>query len=111
MAEAAEADLETRARNLAQALEGQPSLVDCKVTVQETRAVTGGGSLPGTEVASWGVALSSETTSAAQMHALLRRERIPVIGRVENDRLIIDLRTILPEDDDLLRSLVTSALS
>jgi seryl-tRNA(Sec) selenium transferase len=45
------------------------------------------------------------------MHHLLRRARIPVIGRVEDDRLIIDLRTILPEDDALLRSLVTSALT
>lgn len=110
MAGAAGAELEARARNLAQALEGQP-LADCKVEVQETRAVAGGGTLPGTEVASWGVALTSETTSAARMHARLRRAHIPVIARVEDDRLIIDLRTILPEDDDLLRNLVTSALS
>jgi L-seryl-tRNA(Ser) seleniumtransferase len=111
MAGAAEAELEARARNLARALEGQPSLGGYKVEVQETRAVAGGGTLPGTEVASWGVALASETTSAARIHHLLRRARIPVIGRVEDDRLIIDLRTILPEDDALLRSLVTSALT
>jgi L-seryl-tRNA(Ser) seleniumtransferase len=110
MAGAAPAELEARARNLAQALEGQP-LADCKVEVQETHAVAGGGTLPGTEVTSWGVALSSETTSAARLHARLRSEHIPVIGRVEADRLIIDLRTILPEDDDLLSTLVASALS
>jgi L-seryl-tRNA(Ser) seleniumtransferase len=111
MAGAGEPELEARARNLAQALEGQPSLADCKVEVQETRAVAGGGTLPGTAVASWGVALTSETISASRMHARLRGARIPIIGRVENDRLIIDLRTILPEDDDLLRGLVTTALS
>ena len=110
MAGADATELEARARELAHSLEGRLSLTDCKVEVRQTKSVAGGGTLPGTEVGSWGVVLSSDSVGPSKMHAQLRRARIPVIARIEDDRLVIDLRTILPEDDELLTDLLSSAL-
>jgi L-seryl-tRNA(Ser) seleniumtransferase len=110
MAGADVTELEARARKLAHRLEGRLSLSGYKIEVRQTKSVAGGGTLPGTEIASWGVVLSSDSVGPSRMHARLRRARIPVIARIEDDRLVIDLRTILPEDDELLTDLLSSAL-
>lgn len=56
-------------------------------------AVAGGGSLPGLELASAGVAL------AGDWRAPLRRRRRPVIARVEQGRTVADLRSVDPSED------------
>jgi L-seryl-tRNA(Ser) seleniumtransferase len=50
------------------------------------------------------VALLSE--SADQLAADLRHSDPPIIGRIEDNRLLLDLRAILPEQDDLLERAV-----
>lgn len=59
-------------------------------------AVAGGGSVPGQEIPSAGVALPGDLTSA------LRSFDPPVIARVEGGRTIVDLRTVDPSDDHLV---------
>jgi L-seryl-tRNA(Ser) seleniumtransferase len=59
----------------------------------ECVAVAGGGSVPGQEIPSAGVALEGDHTSA------LRAFDPPVIARVEGGRTIVDLRTVDPADD------------
>jgi L-seryl-tRNA(Ser) seleniumtransferase len=69
----------------------------------ETRSAVGGGSLPGQTQPSWAVALPAESPDALAAH--LRHANPPVIARIEDDRLLLDLRTILPEQDtELLRA-------
>lgn len=63
----------------------------------DTRARPGGGSSPLTELASAGLAVTHETLSADELHQRLRMGRPPVIGRIEEDRLVLDLRTVLPD--------------
>lgn len=63
----------------------------------DTRARPGGGSSPMTELESAGLALTHEALSADQLHQRLRTARPPVIGRIEDDRLVLDLRTVLPD--------------
>jgi len=58
-----------------------------------TMAATGGGTLPDAELPSAGVAVTPALGPDAYA-AALRRVRPPVIGRVEGDRFIVDLRTV-----------------
>ncbi|MEY2422755.1 MAG: L-seryl-tRNA(Ser) seleniumtransferase [Acidimicrobiaceae bacterium] len=70
--------------------------------VVECASVTGGGTLPGVEIPSIGVALPGDAT------AVLRTATPkPVIARVDNDRTILDLRTVDPSDDALLRAAIS----
>jgi L-seryl-tRNA(Ser) seleniumtransferase len=85
-------DLETRARTLAAALGAE---------AVATESAIGGGSLPGQTQPSWAVALA--TRSPNGLAAALRRADPPVIGRIEDDRVLLDLRAILPEQDETLR--------
>ncbi|MEY2454641.1 MAG: L-seryl-tRNA(Ser) seleniumtransferase [Acidimicrobiaceae bacterium] len=65
--------------------------------VVECASVTGGGTLPGVEIPSVGVALDGDVTAR-----LRSAKPKPVIARVDDDRTILDLRTVDPSDDALL---------
>ena len=65
-------------------------------TVVACESVTGGGTLPGVTLPSFGVAFDGDVTPA------LRRGRPPVIARVDEGRTVCDLRTVLPEQDEVL---------
>jgi L-seryl-tRNA(Ser) seleniumtransferase len=64
--------------------------------VVECASVVGGGSAPGIEIPSAGVALSGDHT------ATLRAFDPPVIARVHEGRTVVDLRTVEPADDPTL---------
>jgi L-seryl-tRNA(Ser) seleniumtransferase len=75
------------------------------VGVRTTSATVGGGSLPGEALPS--VALSLTGVPVDEFARRLRLGRPPVFSRVENETVLIDLRTILPEDDQaLLQTLI-----
>ena len=66
-----------------------------------TRAVLGGGTTPDQSVPSWAVALAGGDDEAAR----LRQATPPVIGRLDENRLLLDLRAVFPEQDrPLLRA-------
>jgi len=73
-----------------------------------TRSTVGGGSLPEETQPSYAVALRGRPQRLA---ATLRRAEPPVIGRVADERLALDLRSVLPEDDERLTAAVTAALA
>jgi L-seryl-tRNA(Ser) seleniumtransferase len=68
------------------------------IALEETRAAVGGGSLPGFELPSVAVALAASHGAEALARAL-RRAAVPVIGRVYDDRVLLDARTLLPGDE------------
>ncbi|HEV3153784.1 MAG TPA: L-seryl-tRNA(Sec) selenium transferase [Candidatus Baltobacteraceae bacterium] len=76
--------------------------------IVESTAYAGGGTLPQSELPS--VALALRPRSGAQrLAAALRESPVPVIGRVEENRVLLDLRTILPgEDGEVLAALKAS---
>jgi L-seryl-tRNA(Ser) seleniumtransferase len=74
--------------------------------VIDGNSTIGGGSAPGSQLATRLVAL---TMPAARLEAALRAGTPPVVARIENDRVVIDLRTVAPEDDELLGRLVVRA--
>jgi L-seryl-tRNA(Ser) seleniumtransferase len=66
---------------------GLGEVVDCA-------SVTGGGTLPGIEIRSAGIALEGDRSAALRAAAPK-----PIIGRVADGRTVLDLRTVAPADD------------
>ena len=65
----------------------------------QVKSRIGGGSLPLLELPSHGVAVTFQDGSAQRAETFLRGHVPPIIGRIENDRFIMDVRTL--QDDDL----------
>ena len=61
----------------------------------------GGGSLPEAHLPSFGVEIRS-SLSANRLDAFLRAHQPPVFGRIREDALLLDVRTLLPGDDDIV---------
>lgn len=69
-----------------------------------SESTVGGGSLPGETLPTWALSPRVDAPNAAA--ARLRAHDPPVIARVAQDRLLLDPRTVLPEQDaDLLAAL------
>jgi L-seryl-tRNA(Ser) seleniumtransferase len=66
----------------------------------DTMAVPGGGTLPGVEIPSVGLMIPGDRV------AELRTGTPPVIARVHDGSTVIDLRTVHPHDDDVVRAAV-----
>ena len=90
--------VEARARALATRL---AKIVSATATVSlaETKAPVGGGSVPGFELPSFAVALTFPGLGAQPAAAALREAPVPVLARVEDARVLIDVRTLLPGDE------------
>jgi L-seryl-tRNA(Ser) seleniumtransferase len=102
-------DVERRARALAERL-ARVAGGRLDVRVEETRAPVGGGSVPGLELASFAVALRSAGGVEA-LAAALRAGEVPVLGRVQKEALLLDARTCLPGDGDVLERALAAALA
>ena len=77
-----------------------------RVEVQPSLAQVGGGSLPQAALPSRVLALAVPPLSAVQLEAALRQGEPPVIARVENQTVLLDVRTLLPEDPPLLAAVL-----
>ena len=66
----------------------------------------GGGSAPGVELPTWLVAIAKDGLTPDAVEQQLRRLTPPVIARIEHDRLLLDLRTVLPDQDRSLAALL-----
>lgn len=77
--------------------------------VPETSAV-GGGALPLTELPGYAVALAPRELSVEAFGARLRRGAPPVMGRIREDRLLLDPRTVDRGEEQSLVAAVAAAL-
>ncbi len=102
-------DLQHRAEALAAACRAAlgPAF-DVEVLPEESG--TGGGALPEVSLPTSVVAISSRRIGAAAGEAALRRAPVPVIVRVKDGRLLLDPRTILPDELGGLPSILSEAL-
>ncbi|BDG03046.1 L-seryl-tRNA(Sec) selenium transferase [Anaeromyxobacter oryzae] len=73
------------------------------------RSAVGGGSLPEVTVPTFVLALPAGAPDA--LLARLRRGAPPVVGRIEEDRVVLDPRTVMPGEDDALVHAVRAALA
>ena len=70
------------------------------VEVVATRSVIGGGSAPGARLPTRALAVSSPDMGADEIARKLREWVTPIIARVEEGQVLLDLRTVGPEQDD-----------
>jgi L-seryl-tRNA(Ser) seleniumtransferase len=88
-------EIERRAELWAKALGG-----GAKVISGET--MVGGGSLPGGSLPTKLVAIGGGAKKVQAISRKLRLMEIPIIGRIEKDELLLDPRTVLPEEDEIV---------
>ncbi|MCI0597196.1 MAG: L-seryl-tRNA(Sec) selenium transferase, partial [candidate division Zixibacteria bacterium] len=74
-----------------------------------TDSQVGGGTLPEELLSSWGLALA-EIYPATVWEEKLRSTTPPVIGKIVKERYIVDLRTVFPEEDEILVSVLKTLL-
>ena len=79
-----------------------------KVTLIDGVSTIGGGSAPGSQLPTCLVALDSTSLSADALSAALRRLAPPVVGRIEQAQVVLDLRTVPPEQDATLAQAIAS---
>jgi len=72
------------------------------VRVQDGESVIGGGSTPAQSLPTVLLAVTHSIHSAQELERLLRRNSPPVIARVEEDALLLDLRTVFEDQDEEL---------
>ncbi len=89
-----------RAETLAAAVRSQK----LKVEVIDGESVIGGGAAPSSVLPTRLLALSCADLSADALAARLRASDPPIVARVEEGRVLIDLRTVFPEQDESLQS-------
>jgi L-seryl-tRNA(Ser) seleniumtransferase len=92
-----EEELAQRSRQVAKHVSSEPK--DLQVEVIESRSVLGGGAAPGSTLPTRVLAVKSERMSADELCARLRQWQTPIIARVEDDRVLLDLRTVEPEQE------------
>jgi L-seryl-tRNA(Ser) seleniumtransferase len=88
-------------------LKDQLTDVPFAVEIRTTLATIGGGSLPGETLPS--VALAITGPGLEERARRLRLGAQPLFTRIENHELLIELRTILPEDDGRLLQTLNDA--
>jgi len=105
-------EIELRAQALAERLNSRLAASEARVEVRSGYSVVGGGSTPGEQLPTRLVAITSPRYSAAQLEERLRTlpGLTPVVARVEDDRLVLDLRTVFPEQEDALAGTLLAAL-
>jgi len=95
-----EDELERRAKQIAERL-----LVSCpslRIEVIESRSVLGGGAAPGSTLPTRVLAVKSESHNADELCAQLRQWETPIIARVEEGRVLLDLRTVEPAQEEAI---------
>ena len=93
-----EDELRGRATAIAGRLEGLPG----RIAIGRGRAKVGGGTLPRSTMSSFTIDIIPENCSLADFATRLRASNPPVIGYIADDQFKLDLRTIFPQQDDLV---------
>ena len=95
-----------------QRAEGWISQWGGSASVQPSRSAIGGGSLPGETLPSWVLCLDCDDIpgGAAELMRRLRASDSPIIARIEDDRVLLDPRTVLPEEDATLITTLHAAI-
>jgi len=83
---------------------------DVRVSIIGGNSVIGGGSCPECVLPTALVTLESDRARPALVESRLRAGDPPIIIRVEDDRAIIDLRTVFPEQESVLIEAVRRAV-
>jgi L-seryl-tRNA(Ser) seleniumtransferase len=99
-------EIERRAQAVRETLQSEPSRLALEIV--DGRSVVGGGAAPAAALSTRLLAVTCEGLSADELAAGLRASDPPIVARVEEGRVLLDLRTVFPEQDEaVVRSLLT----
>ncbi|GBD35611.1 L-seryl-tRNA(Sec) selenium transferase [bacterium HR36] len=99
--------LRRRARRIAAKLRSLPLLR--QVQVREDRVAVGGGSLPEQTLPTIVIAVKPQACTDAELAQRLRTSEPPLVPRIQDGCVLLDLRSVFPEQDALLVKSVTDA--
>src|SRR2546429_439798 len=105
-------ELKRRAENFLRELRPELPLDEVEIEIADGSSLAGGGSTPSQSLPTKIIRIASVRYSAMKLEQRLRRAPggVSVIARVEDDRLILDLRTVFPEQESLLIKTLSAAL-
>jgi len=102
-------EIKGRAKRIARRLKTE--IRDAHITVISDASRAGGGSLPEVDLPTYAVSLKTDVVSVNELEERLRKGIPPVIARIKGDSLIVDARTVMDKDIDVLVKRIKSALS
>jgi L-seryl-tRNA(Ser) seleniumtransferase len=105
-------EIKRRAQNFLRELTPELPLGEVELDLADGTSLAGGGSTPAQSLPTKLIRIASARYSATQLEQRLRRAPagISVIARVEDERLILDLRTVFREQESLLAKTLAAAL-
>ncbi len=105
-------ELKRRAENFIRELRPELPLDEVEIEIADGSSLAGGGSTPSQTLPTKIIRIASVRYSATKLEQRLRRapSGVSVIARVEDDRLILDLRTVFTEQEPLLVKTLAAAL-
>jgi len=83
---------------------------DAEVEIGDGRSLVGGGSTPAQSLPTRVIGFASARHSASELEVRLRTGATPVVARIEEERLLIDLRTVFPEQEAALAEALAQVL-
>jgi L-seryl-tRNA(Ser) seleniumtransferase len=90
-------NLKLRAEGLATQLSAVPVIAQAEAI--ESEAYLGGGAIPEERLATWCVAIAPRSDTAEVLAKQLRTTTPPVVGRIQKERLLLDLRSVMASED------------
>jgi L-seryl-tRNA(Ser) seleniumtransferase len=102
-------ELSSRTNAFFKILLAQVAGADAEIEIADGRSLVGGGSTPAQSLPTKVLRIASARHSASELEVRLRTGAVTaaVVARIEEDRLLIDLRTVFPEQEsDLVEALV-----
>ena len=93
-------EIEKNANDLFNKIENLKNMAD--INVEDTLSQIGGGSLPAERIKSKSVTIMPKNISTQSLEAKLRAGKNPVVGRISEEKLILDMRTVLENEIDIL---------
>jgi L-seryl-tRNA(Ser) seleniumtransferase len=105
-------ELKRRAENFIRELRPELPLDEVEIEIADGSSLAGGGSTPSQSLPTKIIRIASARYSATKLEQRLRRAPagVSVIARVEDERLVLDLRTVFPEQESLLVKTLAAAL-
>ena len=93
-------EIEKNANALFNKIENLKNVAD--INIKDTLSQIGGGSLPAERIKSKSVTIMPKNISTQSLEAKLRAGKNPVVGRISEEKLILDMRTVLEDEIDIL---------